>query len=152
MASQFLNTSSTAKKYARSLYSGCFLTAARALASRSRGARPTAVSARPFTSGHGVASGFCNWKSSAVSARERGPCAIHQPNRDVASADSPESLRGSARAHPAGECASTAAIEPIPRLARASSKSLRSRDRRLCGTRLSLDPAHWEDLLPGDAP
>lgn len=100
MASQFLIASSTAKKYACSLYSGCFLTAARALASRSRRARPTAVSARPFTSGHGAASGLCNWKSSAVSARERGPCAIASTKSRRCT---PESSRGSARAHP--ECA-----------------------------------------------
>jgi hypothetical protein len=45
-----------------------------------------------------------------------------------------------------------AAIEPIPGLARAQSKSLRSGGRRLCGTRRSLGPAHLGDFLPGDEP
>jgi hypothetical protein len=46
MASQFLNAVSTARKYACSLYSGCFFTAARALANRPRRANPTAFSAK----------------------------------------------------------------------------------------------------------
>jgi hypothetical protein len=51
MASQFLNAVSTGKKYECSLYSGCLLTAARALASRSRRARPTLITAGASSEG-----------------------------------------------------------------------------------------------------